>query len=180
MLLPKFHNLSFKIMAKKNSALYLRNTIFGIEDSLVSTAGLVSGIAIADIYRPDIILSGVVLIFVEAFSMAAGSLISEHSVEEYENHREVSILPAFRGAVLMFFAYFIFGFIPLLPYIFIGVEYAFWLSIIFSLLTLFILGVVSSKFFGTKILKHGFQMLLIGGAAVMVGILAGKFMGPVF
>lgn len=164
----------------KKSALYLRNFIFGVEDSIVSTAGLISGIAIADLPRSSILITGTVLIFVEAFSMAVGSLLSEHSVEEYENHSEVSILYPAKGSLVMFFAYFIFGFLPILPYIFISREYAFWFSIIISLLALFVLGAVSSKFFGTRIIRHGLEMLLMGGVAITIGILVGKLAGPVF
>lgn len=164
----------------EKSALYLRNFIFGVEDSLVSTVGLISGIAIADMPQSSILITGVTLIFVEAFSMAVGSLISEHSVEEYENHSEVSILYPVKGSLVMFFAYFIFGFLPVLPYVLMNKEYAFWFSITISLAVLFILGAVSSKFFGTKIIRHGFEMLLIGGAAIAIGILVGKFIGPAF
>ena len=56
---------------RKFSAVYIRNFIFGVEDSLVSTAGLLSGIAATGMSRPAILLTGIVLIFVEAFSMAA-------------------------------------------------------------------------------------------------------------
>lgn len=168
------------IKSRKNFVSYIRNFIFGAEDSLVSTAGLVSGIAIADISKSSILTAGSVLIIVEAFSMAAGSLLSEHSAEEYENHTEVSLLYPIKGALIMFFAYFIFGFIPLLPYLFLEIKYSFWVSIFISLLSLFALGGISSKVFGTKVLRHGFEMLLIGGAAIIIGIVAGIFAGPVF
>ena len=52
---------------------YFRNFIFGVEDSLVSTVGLLSGVAIAGVPSRTILLTGVVLILVEAFSMAAGA-----------------------------------------------------------------------------------------------------------
>ena len=71
---------------KLSSVSYFRNFIFGVEDSLVSTVGLLSGIAIADVPGHTIFLTGVVLIFVEAFSMAAGTFLSEYSAEEDSNH----------------------------------------------------------------------------------------------
>ena len=64
-----------------NRILYMRNLIFGAEDSLVSTVGLLSGIAIGGVPKSAIILTGIVLIFVEAFSMGVGSYLSEYSVE---------------------------------------------------------------------------------------------------
>ncbi len=62
---------------------YLRNFVFGVEDSLVSTVGLLSGVAAAGVETKTIVLTGVVLIIVEALSMAVGSYLSEYSVEEY-------------------------------------------------------------------------------------------------
>jgi len=55
--------------SKKHLAGHLRNFVFGVEDSIVSTVGLVSGIAIAGLPKTEILLTGAVLIFVEAFSM---------------------------------------------------------------------------------------------------------------
>ena len=69
-------------MHSKTFILFVRNFIFGAEDSLVSTVGLLAGVASAGIPRKDIIISGVVLIFVEAFSMGVGSFLSERTTEE--------------------------------------------------------------------------------------------------
>ena len=164
----------------KNSEIFIRNFIFGVEDSLVSTVGLLSGIAITNMQSSEIVAIGIILIFVEAFSMGIGSLLSEHSVEEYVNHKNVPFWNAALGATTMFFAYFIFGFIPLSPYIFASINYAFWISIIFSLITLFFLGSLSSKFSGVKVLRNGFEMLTIGGIAIVIGIIVGKFIRQVF
>ncbi len=68
----------------KTTELYLRNIIFGISDSLVSTVGLLAGIDAAGTPRQAILLTGIVYAFVEAFSMAVGSFLSEQSAEEYE------------------------------------------------------------------------------------------------
>ena len=62
-----------KSVKKLKTALYLRNFIFGVEDSLVSTVGLLSGVAVANVDQATIFLTGMVLIFVEAFSMGVGS-----------------------------------------------------------------------------------------------------------
>ena len=65
------------------SASYIRNFVFGVEDSLVSTVGLLSGVAIAGVEQKYIFITGLILIFVEAFSMAVGSFLSEESAEKY-------------------------------------------------------------------------------------------------
>jgi|SRR3989344_2433281 len=161
-------------LSKQKFSIYTRNFIFGVEDSLVSTVGLLSGVAIAGIPKPAIVISGVVLIFVEAFSMGAGSFISEHSAEEYAMHRHHFGLAQLIGAVIMFFSYFISGFIPLAPYIFIDVKYAFWASIGASLLAMFLLGIINGKIFKIKKFRHALEIVLIGGIAIAVGALVGR------
>src|SRR3990167_8323104 len=104
-----------------HSALFLRNLVFGVEDGLVSTVGLLSGIAIAGVDRETIFLTGIVLIFVEAFSMAAGSFLSEASVEEMHGGADDTRGSIAAGAV-MFFSYFAAGILPPFPYIFFRVA----------------------------------------------------------
>jgi VIT1/CCC1 family predicted Fe2+/Mn2+ transporter len=158
--------------AKFEFATYVRNFIFGVEDSLVSTVGLLSGVAVAGLPRHDIFLTGIVLIFVEAFSMGVGSYLSESSAEEFTGtNKSLSV----QGSLIMFFSYFAAGFIPLAPYLIFNVNPALVFSISLSLLALFILGVVSSKFFKQKhTTKHGVKMLVIGGMAIAVGVIVGK------
>lgn len=76
----------------KKYSLIIRNFVFGVEDSLVSTVGLLAGIAFAGVEAKTVVLTGAVLIFVEAFSMGVGSLLSEQSVEQYEEKKEVSLI----------------------------------------------------------------------------------------
>lgn len=157
---------------KKEFAIYVRNFIFGVEDSLVSTVGLLSGVAVAGLERRDVFLTGIVLIFVEAFSMGVGSYLSESSAEEYiGGKKSISI----SGALIMFFSYFAAGFIPLAPYLFYEVSLALPISISLSLTTLFMLGIISSKILKARnTLRHGARMLLIGGSAIAVGIVVGQ------
>lgn len=164
----------YKIFRNGNRAIYLRNFIFGVEDSLVSTVGLLSGVAIAGTSRNTIILTGAVLIFVEAFSMAVGSLLSEHSSEEYVRQAETPLKASLVGGAIMFVSYFISGFIPISPYIFLDSGVAFWVSISLSLFALFVLGTIGGKLSHVNILRSGFKMFLIGGAAVGLGVLVAK------
>ncbi len=132
----------------------LRNFVFGVEDSLVSTVGLLSGVATAGLSQRDIFLTGIVLIFVEAFSMGVGSSLI--------------------GGIIMFFSYAIAGFIPLTPYLVTTITTAFPLSIILTLISLFILGNISGSLSKTNIIKSGARMLIIGGIAILLGIVVGR------
>lgn len=157
-------------------SMVVRNFTFGVEDSLVSTVGLLAGIAVADVSRSSIIITGLVLIFVEGFSMAVGSLLSEQSVEEYKVHKEVSLVkPAF-ASMVMFFSYVLAGLIPLAPYFF-ETPYAVAISIGLTLLSLLLLGVFNAKMFRVSMWRDGLFTLAMGGIAIVVGIVVGQIAG---
>ncbi len=160
-------------MHSKTFILFVRNFIFGAEDSLVSTVGLLAGVASAGIPRKDIIISGVVLIFVEAFSMGVGSFLSERTTEESQIDNQEKFSNSLIASVIMFFSYFISGLIPLFPYLIQSNTSAFWQSITASLIALFILGFLSAKILKTKLFKNALRMLLIGGSAIALGIIVG-------
>ncbi len=156
------------------SALFLRNVVFGVEDGLVSTVGLLSGIAIAGVPRETIFLTGVILIFVEAFSMAVGSFLSEASVEEMDGGEDDTRGSVMAG-VIMFASYFVAGIIPLSPYLVFNVEQAFAVSVAGSVFALFILGYWSGR--KTKTARQkAVRMALVGGLAILVGVFAGSLL----
>lgn len=176
------NKMSFnRVILRKTSqnsqrAINFRNFIFGVEDSLVSTVGLLSGVASAQISKSAIFITGFILILVEAISMAAGSFLSESSMEDYVEKEEVSSKKSFRGALIMFFSYLVAGFIPLLPYGLTSLENAFKISIELSLFFLVILGIVGSRFTKTSTLKSVLRMSMIGGGAILIGIIAGRLL----
>lgn len=160
-------------ISKRRFAGYFRNFVFGVEDSLVSTVGLVSGIAIAGVPRATIFLTGMVLIFVEAFSMGVGSFLSEQSTEGFMKQAMPKAGISVVGAVIMFVSYFLSGFVPLMPYVFAESAIAFPLSISLSLVALFILGCVGGKLSKISIWRNGLKMMVIGGVAIALGVLVG-------
>jgi len=160
--------------SKNIFASYLRNFVFGVEDSLVSTVGLLSGVAIAGMQRKEIFITGIVLIFVEAFSMAVGAFLSEHSVKEYLRQTELTARPSVKNGLVMFVSYFVSGLVPLFPYIILPTAAAFWYSIAASLAALFILGVIGGKISKVNVYRNGIKIFIIGGIAVAVGVIVGK------
>jgi len=162
-------------MSKKEIfLLYVRNFIFGAEDSLISTVGLLAGIAAVGMDKSEIILSGLILIFVEAFSMSVGSFLSERTTEEANPHFLRSRSGALGVSVVMFASYLLCGLIPLSPYIFlVGME-ALVVSVVASLSALFVLGVVSAEILKTHPMKNALRMFLVGGAAIVLGIVVGS------
>lgn len=167
----------FKRYSRDVLAEYLRAFIFGVEDSLASTVGLLSGVAIAGVAKETILLTGAILILVEAFSMAMGDFLSEYSSETYIRQAEAPSRRSFIAAIIMFFSYLFAGFVPLFPYFVLASEFAVWLSIVLSLLALFSLGIIGAKISNINALKSGLRMFFIGGMAIFMGVIVGVFLG---
>lgn len=156
------------------TASYLRTFVFGVEDSLVSTVGLLAGIATAGVEQATILLAGVVLIFVEAFSMAIGSFLSEYSAEEYLRERTRALPTSLTDGLIMFVSYLLAGIIPVFPYAVFEGSLALSLSVVLSLVALFLLGVGSGGWTGSRLIKSGLRMLVIGGLAIAVGVIVSR------
>jgi VIT1/CCC1 family predicted Fe2+/Mn2+ transporter len=159
----------------KKTELYLRNIVFGISDSLVSTVGLLAGIDVAGTPRQAIILTGIVYAFVEAFSMAVGSFLSEQSAEEYEAKGETSDGGPIAASVVMFLSFVIASFIPIVPYLLFSLTTALWTSIGLSIIALGVVGIVSARIVKVNMASHAVKMMLLGGAAIVIGVVVGKF-----
>ena len=157
---------------KKLHADYVRSIIFGFEDSLVSTTGVIAGVS-TGIQDPKIILlAASVTIVVEALSMGAGQFLSERSVHQMEKtHTDNLVL----GGGLMFGSYAIAGIIPLVPIVLFPFPTSIFASIALAFLSLFLLGFVKGKIVQVHPLRSGLEMLVIGGAATLLGVLAGYF-----
>lgn len=150
---------------------YLRNFVFGAEDSLVSTVGLLSGVSFAGLASREVILSGVILILVEAISMAAGVYISEGSEKELDPTDTDHQLP---DAWVMLFSYLLIGTIPLLPYIFAAdTRLAFYWSVTLTLFTLFAVGLVKGLIVKKHPLKGAIKITVIGAFVIAVAVAVG-------
>ncbi len=162
------------MIRRKFRASSVRNFFFGVEDGLVSTVGFLSGVAAAGVDRGTIFLTGVVLILVEAFSMAAGSFISEYSAEEYAEKKELPIRNPLRDGAIMFFSYLLAGLVPLFPYLILPMVSGFWLSVFLSLAALATLGIIGARISGVKMSRNILRILTVGGAAIVIGIIVGR------
>ena len=171
-----YNTRMFGTMTKTEWAPLFRNFVFGVEDSLVSTVGLLSGVAAAGEPVKTIITAGIVLIFVEAFSMGVGSLLSDNSTKEFNSGVKIPLSRSLLGGATMFVSYFISGFIPLLPYLLFDKTMAFPISIIASLVALLLLGMFSARLANISMLKKGLQMLVLGGVAIALGVLVGNLL----
>lgn len=152
---------------------YMRSVIFGIEDSLVSTTGLIAGISIGADSRRVVLLGGIVAIIVEATSMGAGEYLSDSAVAELDKMKRPRENPAISG-LLMCFSYLLAGLIPLAPVLLVAYPKSLWFSVAFALAGLFLLGFFKGRLLKTSPLKGGLKILIVGGIATIFGIVVGS------
>lgn len=79
-----------------------------------------------------------------------------------------------RNGVFVFWATVLGSSIPLLPFFFVSVKMGIVISVIISLLALFITGAIKAKLTIGSWKRSGWEMMLIGGLAAVVGYLIGK------
>lgn len=153
---------------------YVRSSVFGFEDSLVSTTGVIVGISTGTQNKEFIILAAVVTIAVEAVSMAAGQFLSERTLHQLQKKKHKDNLSI--GSAIMFVSYFLGGLIPLVPIVFFSLPSSIIFVLIFAALGLFILGFVKGKVVKVSPTRSALEMLLIGGVAAVIGMAAGYFL----
>ncbi len=152
---------------------FLRNTVFGAEDSLVSTVGLLSGVSFAGLGSREIVTSGVILILVEALSMGAGTYIADDSTNELERLQSEKENQLYNAAV-MFFSYVLVGLIPLTPYLLsTDTRVAFYYSLGATLFALFCLGLFRGFYIGRSLWKSAVKITLIGSITAAIGVIVG-------
>ena len=149
---------------------YLRSAMFGAEDGLVSTTGAIAGVAAGSRSARTVLLAGVVVLTVEALSMAAGQLLSERAVHQLDARHEDS--PTI-GAVTMLVAYLAGGLIPLLPVVLWRTLGAVVAGTALAFPALFALGWLKGRYVGVAAARSGVEVLAVGGAAAAVGIAVG-------
>ncbi|TAL50718.1 hypothetical protein EPN81_01925 [Patescibacteria group bacterium] len=160
----------------------MREIVFGLEDSLVSTLGAITGIAVGTGSQYIVILSGLVLIAAEATSMSAGSYLSTkhareaeilfHQRKGLEIHVEAS--HPIRAAIVMGVFYLLGGIVPLVPYFLLPVGQAVIPAIVVTAVTLFLVGAWAASFTKTSKIKSGIEMTLVSLAAATIGYVIGR------
>lgn len=94
-------------------------------------------------------------------------------------YRELKVFPEtqespFKNGIAMGIAYIIGGFIPLVPYFFTPIFTAIPISIVITLIGLFVLGVATTKFSKRSWWRAGLEMLALAAAAGGIGYVVGQ------
>ncbi len=154
---------------------YLRSLMFGLQDGIVSTTGVVVGISIGISNKEIIVLAALVAVMVEASSMAAGQYSSEkavHQMDKTGKHTDNLYI----GALIMFIAYLIGGAFSIIPTLIFDQPLARTLAIISAFVGLFIIGYIKGHLVEHKPLRSAIELFIIGSIATIVGVVVGYFL----
>ena len=162
-------------MSKNIHEDYLRSIIFGFQDALISTTGVITGISAGTNNKELVILAAFVTITVEALSMGTGQYMSEKSVHQMDKTgRHTDNL--YIGALLMGISYLLGGLIPVLPILIFELPTSTTISIIAALIGLFVLGFAKARLVRVNPIKSALEILILGGIATMIGLIVGKLL----
>ena len=161
----------------------IRETIFGLEDSIVSTLGVVVGIAAGTDSRYVVVLSALVVVVVESLSMTAGTYLSNKSQMELELasgktgflSRRHLITKSVRDSFFMGASYVLGGIVSVFPFFFVEPTKAIAPSIILSIASLFSIGYLKGKMAKINPVRSGLEMSLVSLTAALLGYLIGIF-----
>ena len=151
---------------------YLRSLMFGLQDGIVSTTGVVVGISTGVNNKEIIVLAALVAVTVEASSMAAGQYSSEKAVHQM-NKTEKHTDNLYIGALIMFIAYLMGGSFSIVPIIAFDQPVARVIAIASAFVGLFIIGYIKGYLVEHRPLRSAIELFIIGSIATAVGIVVG-------
>lgn len=160
----------------------VREIIFGLEDSIVSTMGVVVGIAAGTDNRYIVVLSALVVVAVESLSMTAGTYLSNKSQMEIDlaggdvgflSDRHL-IRRSASESLVMGISYILGGFVSVIPFFLLEPLSAIVPSIVLSVSVLFAIGFVKGKIAKINKVKSGLEMSLISLTAALIAYLIGR------
>lgn len=142
----------------------LRTIIFGIEDSFVSTTGIIVGLIAAGTKASTVLAAGIITIAVEATSMGAGEFISNDDSPGKNKS-------ATTKGLLMLTSYSIAGVWIMLP-VFLGTQNNL-VIIAFTFANLFALGWWRGGILRGNKFKYALRTVAVSGVACALGIAVG-------
>lgn len=151
---------------------YLRSLMFGLQDGIVSTTGVVVGISTGVSDRQIIVLAALVAVTVEASSMAAGQYSSEkavHQMDKSGKHTDNLYI----GAFIMFVAYLIGGFFSIVPTLAFDQPVAKVIAIASAFVGLFIVGYIKGYLVEHRPLRSAIELFIIGSITTTIGVIVG-------
>jgi len=153
----------------------IKSVVYGGMDGIISTFAVVSGVAGAALDPTIVLILGFSNLFADGISMACGDFLSTRAKKDYEKSHKLAIDDENEqdNAWTTFFAFVLFGLVPLLMYVLSFAveslaESAFLLSSIFTGFTLILLGVIKGHLSGVSLFRSGLETFIIGALAASV------------
>ena len=161
----------------------IREVIFGVEDGAIGNLGLVVGMAQALAPNSLILLAGLATMIAQAISMSAGNYLSVKSEKEYfevkrkdrnygkeYSKRQNPLL----SSVVMGISVIIGAAIPLSVFLFTESREGVIPAILITLLGLFVLGALKTKYTLRHWFRSGMEVLMVGCIAAGAGYVLGS------
>jgi VIT1/CCC1 family predicted Fe2+/Mn2+ transporter len=143
---------------------FIRALVSNIEEGLVLTVGLLSGIAIAGLSHETIVLVGMVFVFVGGIAAASRYKLAHMRIPEYA-------ATSTTACIMLGLLYIVAGIVPLLPYMVLPVSSAFTSSIVCSFAAAFIIGLWSGHQ-GNRVWKSAWHLAYVAAAGAIIGAIA--------
>lgn len=160
---------------------YLPDLVYGANDGVITTFAVLTGVAGAALPVRTALILGAANLLADGFSMGASNFLS---IRSRESVREAHGLPPderhpLRHATATWVAFVIAGAIPLLLQSVFPVGSRFPLTVIGTLLALFIIGSLRSTVTPIRWWLAGGEMLGVGAAAALVSYVVGALVAAV-
>jgi VIT1/CCC1 family predicted Fe2+/Mn2+ transporter len=169
-------------MNKKIKYNWLPDFVYGSIDGVVTTFAVVSGVKGASLSATIILILGFANLLGDGFSMAVGKYLSDKAQQDHlkNNNKEYTTINPFKGGLYTFLSFNLLGLVPLLGYIVapwlgFNTDETFRITCFFTLLSLFIIGVIKGYVVSTSKLYAGIQTMMIGGIAALIAYYVGFY-----
>lgn len=153
---------------------FLRTFFYGVEDGVVTTGSLSVGLVFSGASRETVLVSGLIVLAVQAFVNGLTSWLSVAQAEEYlkegHNHDAMPVL----DALIVFVSFLVAGFVPLAPFMVLDKTPAAIISGVLSLVLLVALGLIGARIARGNVARDVLRTVVTGVLAVLVGILVGQ------
>ncbi len=169
-------------MVDLDDANTVRAGVFGVQDGIVSTFGLVMGVAGAQVSPEAVLIAGIAGAVSGAVSMGAGEYVSVKVQRELLEARgngdgENAIVSPGRAAAANSGLFVLGAVFPLAPFVVLVGLPAVLTSTVLSITALFATGALLTRLTRRSPFASGLRMLLIGGGAGVLGYLVGSLLG---
>ena len=167
----------------KNIAHYhIGNIIYGANDGIVTTFAVVAGASGANLSSSIIIILGIANLAADGFSMGSSRYISLKSEHDSQTHQGFGkgVRSPLGDGLATFFSFGIFGFIPLIPFVFwSGSDNLFLISSLGTAAAFFVMGSLRRLIIPKNFIMLGLETLLVGGIASVISYGLGYFISVI-